>query len=350
MNPTLPLILLLGGAASSSGTGDAVLSRAEQRSLERFSARWSVRFTPVPSPGRPTREPHSLTAVAARNLVDAIESHLTGARQALARLDDGEAASLLDSAAQLIRAHPELPQAAWLLAEQLSVAAEIAERSSEEAARALRARAAGLEGSRVPPLRDAEQTEPVPDTAESALPVELTGLDARDELEWDGIRATLPLYSVVGEHAARVFRRGQLVWAGWVQVAPGRVTALATPPMRPCSALDLHGVTAGAQRPSVPEGVLCPRWAVARGRPSGDLEFAACERARCSGWQSLAPERSVRPRSARRHGDGFPTWATVALAGIGAALTTSLVLWQTDAFETRTTRERWIYGGHGSAR
>lgn len=335
-------------ALEPGNSGEPRLSRADRAAIARFSARWSVRFEPLlPGERRPAGS-------ALPNIEDpgarAIEALLERARLALARLDEAEAREALAQAEQAIHDSPALAQAAWLLAEQLTIAAELAEQGGDanEAAR-LRQRALSLEGPRAAPFREgASNTGLELDETPQALTVDIRGLDGRDVLEWDGVRVVPPIRAFPGEHAARVLRRGEVIWAGWVSADErGSPLVLPVPEVPPCSHDDLAATRDGATAPSAEAGVLCARWAVAR-RSRGVLEIARCQRSTCGPFEALEPEPKPpvsptrRPSAATR---GLPTWATWALAGAGAALATSLVLWQTGAFDSSPGRERWVYRG-----
>ncbi|MGC4090488.1 MAG: hypothetical protein QM756_21960 [Polyangiaceae bacterium] len=308
--------------------------------LAPFSARWSVQFAEIRADNNDT------DAQALREQdqsVRRIESLLSSARTALGALRSTEADTALEEAAKLIRDHAELPQAGWLLAEHHVILAERIDEEDPERARELLAAAAALEGERVQAFRDSQTASP-----RVALPgretVQLSGLSPRDQLEWDGEIASLPLLTRRGEHHARVVRRGRSVWAGWVSVGGQPLAAqlpLAAP--APCSADDLDGSVDGEPGPRAHAATQCTEWAIAR-VSDGDLRLARCQGARCGPWQSGSLSHSAQPQavSERR----FPRWLTYAALGAGAALVTGFVLVQTGAFSNDDpARERWVYSG-----
>lgn len=341
MNPTLPLFLILGAYSS----GQAWLERADRRAINRFSARWSVQFAPVfptqDALGRASRTHYPPS----EPIVARIEALLDAARLALARLDHAEASEGLVAAERLLHEHPELPQAAWLRAEQLTLAAELADQTGGGGSRELRNRAMALEGPRAPQFRESGSFPPPPMAPD--LSVAIRGPDNRDAVEWNGTRVFGTVSTRIGEHAVRVQRRGQTVWAGWVTVdATTSHVNLNVPLIEPCSPDDLAGTRVQSLGPAAPTTVRCRAWAVAH-RNAGELEIAICRRSECGNWHRLGSDpEPFRAPAQHLPSRGFPVWASVALAGVGAALATSVVLWQTGTFERDTrTRERWIYDG-----
>jgi hypothetical protein len=343
LNPTLPLVLLLQASEAPP------LEPRAQRTLERFSARWSVEFQPLrvasddPPEALPKYPPSAPVVARVEELLDA-------ARHALGRLDEAESRDALRAAEHLLLEHPEVPQAAWLRAEQLTILAELAEstnpgeRGSAEAL-ALRGRARALEGPRAQPFQDRDRAAR-PAGSESAVAVSVTGLDPRDTLEWDGVRVLPPLQALPGEHQVRVLRRGWLIWAAWVSAAGTKPVPFAAPSITPCTRDDLAGTTLGENAPAAAPGTLCPRWAAAR-RHEGELEVALCRHSTCGRFHRLPPESKAAPARPAPAAESrpFPLWASVALAGAGAALATGVVLWQTGAFDPPPERERWEYRG-----
>jgi hypothetical protein len=344
LNPTLPLVLLLQASEALP------LGARDQRTLERFSARWSVEFQPLrvasdhePAEALPKYPPSA-------SVVARVEELLDAARHALARLDEAESRDALQGAERLLLEHPELPQAAWLRAEQLTILAELAEstdpteRGSAQAL-ALRRHAQALEGPRAQPFRDRDSAAP-PAPPGGAVSVGVTGFDPRDALEWDGVRVTPPFQAVPGEHHVRVLRRGWLIWAAWVSSANTKPVPLAAPSITPCSRDDLAGTLLDKDAPVAAPGTLCPRWAAAR-RHQGELEVALCRHSTCGRFHRLPPETKAIPARPAPAAESrpFPLWATVALAGAGAALATGVVLWQTGTFDSPPARERWEYRG-----
>ena len=109
--------------------------------------------------------------------------------------------------------HPELPQAAFLLAEAATEQASVAERRGyARLATIQRLRALALEGERARPYTAETELESatVATSADDGLAissVRIAGLRTRDALEWNGQRQTRRSLTLrVGEHHARVRR------------------------------------------------------------------------------------------------------------------------------------------------
>jgi hypothetical protein len=267
-----------------------------------------------------------------RELVDQIEDRLESARLLSAALDEPGARARLAEVEQLLRGHPELPQAPWLMAEQRMLEAAIAppERAAE-----LRRAAALLEGERAPTYAQPTTPEPL-DTGAAAIERTVVGLEPRDQLAWNARDSGRKIAISAGEHHARVIRRGRTVWSGWVQVAPdARTIALPVPAPVACSLDDLGRARISGDRVTADPATRCERWAVAHPAPGGGIEVATCQRARCGpllAWNrshGVVYEGPPQPRPAAR----FPTWATLTLAGAGAVAVAGIVAWRAGAFD-----------------
>lgn len=277
-----------------------------------------------------------------------IEELLESARLLSATLDDAGALQRLGRTERLLADHPELPQAPWLLAEVLDLRATIAERSGGSDAAELRRRAAALAGGRVgayaPGAAAGDPSVPAP-AAQRAV----SGLSSGDTLYWDAERSGDKLSTPPGLHHARVLRRGRAVWAGWVEVsADQRAIALPVPAPAACSLDDVGATRIVAERVVPPRTARCARWAVARPGSAGGVEVATCRGAHCGPllpWkQSFGAvyQGPPQPRAER----GFPTWAAITLAGVGAAVVGGVVAWRAGAFdEPDGARTGWRFYG-----
>jgi hypothetical protein len=353
LNPILPLWVLHVGATALPGTAGngAPSTRAE---LERFSAAWSVRFSPVPPLSLPSR---ATQAEPARDAAERVEALFDSAQSALGALRPEEAGQSLKEAERILLAHPELPQAAWLLAEHHALSAQWLTPREPSAARALTIAAAVLEGLRVTPFREgtsADIASPGHDNGQTDLgsaltPVSLdvTGLSANDRLEWDAEARTSPLSTTVGQHQLRILRGERTVWASWISVGPSSPELRVNlPRVSPCSAEDLGETLDGARGPSAAPHVACPEWAIAR-VGSGELELALCRGSQCGDWHRapIQPEPFKPPAQALTRA-GFPRWAAYAVAGVGAAAVAGAVMAEAGVFGGGgATRERLRYDG-----
>jgi hypothetical protein len=285
-------------------------------------------------------------------LANEVESLLEEARTLPAAPGTPDA---LQRAETLLLEHPELPQAAWLLAERYAIEAH-ALAASDEANAARRAelggRALELEGARAVaagatpwPTRAAAQPRvPAPS---GARPHDRVFIDAV-ALQTDGA----PVLLAPGRHHARVARGALPVWSGWITLGPGRVEPLPDP-APPCSALDLADVDAGSAAPAPAPGVRCGRWAVARPSLRGGVDVAECAGSHCEVWQRAGVVRSDGVAGALEavapERDGWPAWATWSLVGAGALAVTGVVLWQVGAFERDAPSTEFVFTGPSAA-
>jgi hypothetical protein len=275
---------------------------------------------------------------------DRVEEDLERARDAESALDADLTERLLARAESLLRAHPELPQCAWLMAEVergWSVRwGRVPPRDSERAAAAWR-RARDLDGGRQAGLGEQRAAAIDPD-----VPFVLS-LGGDGEARIDGVRvAPGPLHGTVGEHQLTVTRERGLVWAGWVTVADGATVRVALPSPPACSSEELSRVVldGGSVRAN---GVRCERWIVAEpGARDGVVDVATCMFDRCGtllqwsngGTGTWVPD--ARPDS-RFH---WPAWASWTLVGLGAAAITGTTLALTGVFHEAAPNTPFVTG------
>ena len=291
----------------------------------------------------PTHETATVTTGYDPKLVERLEELLEQARVSAGSLDEALALEQLEQAEALIYAHPELPQAAFLLAEAAAQQAALAEHSgAARLAQIQRLRAATLEGERVRPYAAAAEVHATSsDTTASPAPgardVAITGLVPGDELIWNGTTlATTSLTVPIGEHHVQVLRDAALLWAGFLMVH-GADTEIRIPlaPPAPCSRADLSRAGVHHDRVIGAEQVRCPLWAIARPAAGKGIDVALCRQAECGSlmnWQEGFGEPLVRPLH-EAHPWQLPSWAGYVAAGVGAAAATGFILWQSGAFE-----------------
>lgn len=279
-------------------------------------------------------------------LVDEIEALLEEARTLSAAPGMPDA---LQRAEALLLEHPELPQAAWLLAERYAIEAHAL--AADDAATAPRRaelgrRALELEGVRAvaagaAPLAARAVTEAHIVAPRGGRPQDRVFIDA---VALEATGAPVPLAS--GRHHARLTRGSLPVWSGWITLEPGHTEPLPDP-SPPCSALDLADVEAGSTGPVPAPGVLCARWAVARPSLVGGVELAECSGSRCEAWHhaGAAPRDAAAPGAVALEHGGWPGWATWSLIGAGALVATGVVLWQVGAFERDAPGTEFVFTG-----
>lgn len=281
------------------------------------------------------------------------------AREAEALLEEARAATpsalgAFERLDALLTAHPELPQASWLLAERYALEAQYRARDGTAdpgPRQELTRRSGELEGTRAAAFgAQARGTELARQPTE---PLQIAGIRPKDEVLLDGTQAATGSPVSRGRHHVQVFRERVLVWAGWVELdSPPRLTVPDT--TSPCSTPDLSGTVLAVAAPVAAPGVHCAEWAVAAPAPAGGLRLALCHAARCEAWEYLAsPLATQGPRaaeSASPHTERpWPAWVTWGAVGLGAAAGTALVLWRTGAFASRTPSTEFVFTGPSTA-
>jgi hypothetical protein len=296
-------------------------------------------------------------------LARGVDDELTRARDALSALEIDAAERALARAEATLRAHPELPQAAWLLAEvERGWSARWLRGPAPDETRASRAwqRAASLDGGRAPGVGERAFAPSV--SVDATLALESAEAEPRGEhgvtLRLDGAAvAAGPIARGEGIHQLTVLRDGAPVWSSWITLAAGAVVRVPVPPPPPCSSRDLARASIDGDEVRA-TAVRCPRWtAVARARTFATLRIARCADGRCD---PLAPQRTdeaplaepppLAPRAAgaadaerSRH---WPAWATWTLVGVAAAaVTTAVVLVASGAFASPPVETRFVNGG-----
>jgi hypothetical protein len=299
-----------------------------------------------------------------------VEELLDRARDAIAARD-GEGVERATAAAEaLLRAHPELPQAAWLMAEVERTRATRWRRvppEDVEAAERAWIRAEALDGGRTPGIGE------VGSAAHPAAAAVSLALPETDEATLDGhaLANTPPgpaeaaraaprvISTVAGPHALVVTADGAAVWAGWIEVASGssRVEVDAAAAV-PCSTADMaravRAASTGAQSAVSAHRVTCRSWiAVAAGREPGSVRVARCDGDRCGAavdWPSAPAWARAKPDApaagdGRAHAPRWPAWASWALAGAGVALAAGAAVVASGAFQPAPTATRFVTGG-----
>jgi hypothetical protein len=341
MNQTVTLLLL----ASTGGN----LTSAERQALATFQTREKVTLVAPRSAG--AAPPQSTTTEGQRTLwvhgvvrpamgqagdvAQTIEASLDEAQTLAASLDEERALVLLANVEKELLAHPELPQAPWLMAERHQLAAAIRRKQpggDEDAARLL-ASAEALEGSRAAPFgenADAALENPgVAAPPRTRVLLSVRDLDAHDALVVDGFSATNPWSLLPGRHHAEVIRGSRVVWAGWFDVPfeAGVDRLLGIPERVACSGEDFGETAVGGRTPVVPAGVRCERWITVRRGATG-LEVAWCEGPRCTQYGPLLDEQIASKSASSR----IPPWLAATIVGATAVGAATLLI-ATGTFE-----------------
>jgi hypothetical protein len=340
-------------------------SAAESQAVSGWARAHGVRLAPPANP-------HPATLTVDLGVADVVEDLLDRARDAIAARDGEGVERATSTADALLRAHPELPQAAWLMAEVERTRATRWRRvppEDVEAADRAWGRAAALDTGRVPGIGEVAPTaRPVEALASLSLPRDdETFLDGRPTRggrdgagEPEPARSTTRSFATVaGPHALVVTAAGATVWAGWLELGPGSSSVVIDlPDPAPCSIADLSRAAAsaghsGSLTPVDARGVRCREWvAAAAGGANGTVQIARCEADRCApavewpsvpAWARPAPPTLVDDTAARAH--RWPAWATWALASAGAALAAGAVVVTSGALQPAPTATRFVTGG-----
>jgi hypothetical protein len=323
------------GSAPQAESG--VRSKEDERALEQWAGVHALRLRP-PLVEASARLPFD------EAIADKVEEDLEKARDASSALDADSAEHSLAEAEALLHEHPELPQAAWLMAEVERGWARrwgIVPPKDPERATAAWKRAQGLDGGRVPSVGEvAAAADETPVTFEIIL-------DGEGEMRLDG-RPVAPgkITKSPGEHQLLVTRRGVPVWASWIGIADGTVARITPPGPPPCTSEDFAKVSAvgSAVRAA---GVRCELWVAAKADGSGKLYPAVCRQDRCSAlleWRSLGTGTVVPIGAAST----WPAWATWTLVGVGAAAIAGITVGLDVAFRSGASSTTFELGGcHG---
>ncbi|HSY22235.1 MAG TPA: hypothetical protein VK841_08980 [Polyangiaceae bacterium] len=352
-----------GGAADAAVTSDATvvwIAPAPPRvGEERAIAAWAQAkrlqlFPPadVAYPALPSDPRIDGTAAA-------IDERLARARDAITARDGAAADSATAMAEETVLRHPELPNAAWLLAEVLRTKAtrlrRVAPADPGQADR-LWQRADALDGGRVPGVGEEPAATP-------PAPATLVFDGAPDGQIWLDGRPVEPgpVPTKAGPHAIVAVRKDAPIWAGWVEAPPGTsVVPLPHYGAPPCSRADF--ATVEVRDGSVAAaGVQCGAWvaatvvATATVAPPASVtpdavRIAVCEGAVCG------PLREFRHRAdwastpdwvaARAHAmpPRWPAWATWTLAAAGVAAASVIAVVASSA-SSGPAETRFVSGG-----
>ncbi len=277
-----------------------------------------------------------------------------------ARTNTAEPQGVFTRVDELLSAHPELPQAAWLMAERYALEAQlhtsagddVAAAAAVERAQLLEGRRDAAAGSR-PPSPSAQHSGPAPNSLPSAR---RGGARPADELIVDGIALGQDIEIHPGQHHVQLFRAQRRIAAAWVEVGADRRLPIEVPGTS-CDELDLLGTRVGDARPEPLLGVTCDAWAAARENASGGLEFAFCKGSSCEPWQTVpkpqlaasAAATAPRPHAAEADAHAGSPWLTWSLVGLAAVGATGLVLWQTGAFDEPAPATKIVFTGPSAA-
>jgi hypothetical protein len=278
-------------------------------------------------------------------IADDVERLLDRARDAMVARDGEAVDRVLSAAASTLQAHPELPQAAWLMAEVERARSSRLRRIApvdEAAAAAAWTRADALDGGRV--VGVGEQGAASAAAATLTLPA---GLPPGATVLLDGSAAATGTISTrAGPHALVVVVDGSPSWASWIDAPAGTSSVQVSAPLIPaCSKIDVaRASTAGESIDAT--GVRCASWLAAVGDGDG-IRVAVCAADHCGpliAWRAPLPWTYAPPPEPSHRG-GWPAWATWGLVGASAVVATGVVVLATGALKSAPTETQFVSGG-----
>lgn len=305
------------------------LSLAEKRALHAYSEATGIVAVELPPDA----------AVSGIALDPERTSRLLGIEETLkaarAPLDLGEKEALpalrlrVASAYAKARAHPEDPEAPYLVAEALRTLARIEDVNDPSGARALRARADVLDGGRRIGLSEGGPLDP-PKEAPIAVTITLVDASSTTVVWIDGEERDVksPIAVMAGEHHLRVVTESATLSAEWLTVTtPTQLTLRGGARRAPCSRTDLSRAL-----PAL-EGfmVACPRWA--RVTPlKGAIEIRVCGPTSCGPAATWSTMTMVTPQPPHTPSVWSSRWTWL---GIGAAALVggTVTAWSLGAFD-----------------
>jgi hypothetical protein len=355
-----------GGAADAAVTNDATVvwiapappHVGEERAIAAWAQAKRLRLSPPADATYPALPSDPRIAGTAA----AIDEQLARARDAITARDGAAADSATAMAEETVLRRPELPNAAWLLAEVLRTKAtrlrRVAPADPGQADR-LWQRADALDGGRVPGVGE----EPAAEPAARATLVFDRVPDGQIWLDGRPVEPG-PVATKAGPHAIVALRKEAPIWAGWVEAPPGTsVVPLPHYGVPPCARADF--ATVDVRDGSVAAaGVQCGAWVAATvavsataapaASPTSDaVRIASCQGAVCgplrdfrhtADWASTPAW--VAAVAARGHAtpSRWPAWATWTLAAAGVAAASVIAVVASSA-SSGPAETRFVSGG-----
>ncbi len=316
-------------------------------SQERVISAWARAHGDTLAP--PANEPPPALA-RSEEVAGAVDDLLDRARAAITERDGDGTDRALESARQILQAHAELPNAAWLMAEVLRERSTRFRRvppTDESAADRAWARAEALDGGRIAGVGE----EAGVDHAHVAtlLLVAPSGEQAWLDGALVGAAGSVARVGAnEGPHALVVTWKGAPVWAEWIELGPGTSRLpLPAPVAPPCSVGDLENVRAARGEVFPPADVRCARWiAATTGLVPDAVRMATCDGNRCGellDWRP-APAWAWSPRH-EPAGQRWPAWATWSLASAGVAVAAGIAAAIALGAQSAPAEMRFVSGG-----
>lgn len=273
------------------------------------------------------------------------EQALEQARDQLTSGDAEVARQTLRQLEQTLRDHPELIQAAWLMAERDRLEGQIAAPASPDDAAAWDRRADALEGERATAFAARPHTTQAP--ADNVTVTFAVHGARKFEVWWDGVNTTDHTATAAGEHHLAIRQGGRAAWSGWISVLASGTVSVWVPDAAPCSLDDMAGASFGEKGdPVVPGGVRCEAWAISAPGPTpGTIQIALCSGDRCqpAGISAYDTFGSSPAGSEAQKKSALPGWAVWTIAGAGVVAATTLVLWGSGAFDRANPGQKVVW-------
>ena len=313
---------------------------AQQRALAAWARAHDARLA------APRDESPPVLAVDLR-IADEVEQQLDRARDAIAARDGDAVDAALAAAESRLRAHPELPQASWLMAEvERSRSTRFRRLPPVDAEAADRAwmRAEALDGGRV---AGAGEQAAAGHAQAATVTLELGTSAIANVVRVDGIPAVPgPLATRAGPHTIVVSSLAGPVWAAWIDAPAGASTVhVGAPTGEPCSSGDVARVRVqdGAV---VADGVRCPGWVAAMPAAAGTAVLVtSCEGDHCGPlleWRAQPAWAWVPPPEHVNH--PWPAWLKWTLVGAGAAVVAVVVVVASGVLQPAPQQTRFVIG------
>jgi hypothetical protein len=343
-------VVWLGEDAPRDDARRALVGWARARGLSLLDADGSPR-------GRATRRRDEdvgpSLAVAER-----VERDLDRAREAVAALEGDAAERALARAEAELRAHPELPSAAWLRAEVLRAWSSrwmrieprepaLARAAWQDASALDGGRAAGVGETAFPDRATARTRILVHGAAGSGAVIRLDGRPLATARAGDALQAEVDVAD--GEHQLTVQLDASTRVAAWVAIATAahdpRPVDVTLPEDAACTASTLGTAVRDGDQVRA-GGIACRHWVavVASPRPDAIL-VARCAQDGCGPLLPWRAEPLPAPPPIPPGRAPWPRWATWVMVGVGAAAAGTFGLVASGVFEARPTEPRFVAGG-----
>ena len=282
------------------------------------------------------------------HIAEGVEGLLQSARDAVGERDGDRADRALSAAEAALRAHPELPQAAWLMAEVERARATRWRRVPPvdvDAAAAAWQRAEALDGGRVAGVGEQASAS---HAAGATVTIRVVPDDARVWFDGRPVAPGTAIDTRAGVHDLIATWDDVPIWAAWIDAPAGpSAVAVSASGAPACSSVDVTRARVTGESVDAAR-VRCATWvAVLAGAEHGAIRIATCEEHRCGAlfdWHSPLPWTWSPPAEPDRR-KGWPAWATWSIAGGGALVAAAAVVLASGVLQPAPSETRFVGGG-----